>query len=46
MYTDLKLNLLKRVFKFGGTEISKFFKKMTRGRNVKSHRFLNTISKK
>lgn len=27
MYTDLKFNLLKRVFKFGGTEISKFFKK-------------------
>lgn len=27
MYTDLKFNLLKRVFKFGGTEILKFFKK-------------------
>lgn len=46
MYTDLKFNLLKRVFKFGGMEISKFFKKMTRGHNVKSHRFLNAISKK
>lgn len=46
MYIDLKFNLFKWVFKFGGMEILKFFKKMMWGYNVKSYSFLNIILKK